>query len=96
MELNELKTVLSSNLNGTFTDEDIDYFIKDLDEDEKNHEYVRVNGVLIPFRRICIGLQVLSDKLEDTELLFIYNYRQCQIKIYDIQSIEFNPEYILH
>ena len=96
MELNELKTVLSNNLDGSFTNEDIDFFIKELDEDENNYEYVRVNGVLIPFRRICIGLQTLSDKLEDTELLFIFNFKQCQIKIKNIETLEFNPEYTIY
>lgn len=94
MELKELKTQLNNTptITGVFTDTDIDYFINNL-EDEKNHEYIKINGLIIPFRRISIGLQKLSDKQEETELLFIYNFKQCQIKISEIKEIEFNPEF---
>lgn len=90
MKLKELKTILNNtpSIHGVFTDTDIDYFINNL-EDEKNHEYIKINNVTVPFRRICIGLQKLSDNMEDTELLFIYDFKQVQIKISDIESIEF-------
>ena len=91
MELTELKSVLASsdNLEGCFSKEDIDFFVRG---GENHYEYVKVNDLIIPFRRICIGTQRLSKHLEDTYLLF----KQCQIRIRDIRSIEFDPDFVAY
>ena len=97
MKLEELESVLKSqnNLNGVFSKDDIDYFISS--DDDYFVERVKVNGLLVPFKRICIGLQKLSDKNEDTELLFISGGKgQVQIKISDIETLDFNPEWTLY
>ena len=93
MELNELKNILTDENNGLigyFTDNDIDFFIIE-NIDENNYRYARVNGVCVPFRRICLGLQDLDKKGTNAELLFIFK-RQCQIPIKDIDSLEFNVD----
>lgn len=96
MELNELKNVLSNTtgISGVFNEQDIDYMLNS--DDEKHCEYVCVNNVIVPFRRICIGLQDLREKGADTVLLFIFDFKQIQIKIKDIDSLEFYPEFQIY
>lgn len=95
MMLESLKKELETkqHLIGEFTDEDIDFFIKNHDR-EYAVSMVKVNGVLIPFRRICIGTQRLSKNREDSDLLFISNGNQVQVRIRDIETLDFNPEWV--
>ena len=94
MELEELKQILENedSIIGEFNDKDIDFFIK---EDYSNrYSHVSVNNLIVPFQRICLGLQDL--KGTDSSLLFICNYKEVQVKIKDIETLEFNPTFVVY
>lgn len=96
METDELYYILMNedSIVGDFTDDDLDFFIKGFNDDEKRDDYVSLNNVIIPFRRICLGLQKWEG--DETSLLFISKFRQVQVKIKDIVSLEFNPVFVLY